>query len=73
MALVGGSGAWQAAASGEGPFGGVITVEVNRRELEAQITGSAEMPLKGSLHISLIADRGPRGHAPRWLPVGPII
>jgi hypothetical protein len=37
VALVGGSGAWQAAASGEGPFGGVITVEVNRRQLEAQI------------------------------------
>ena len=53
MALVGGSGAWQAAATGEGPFGGVITVEANRRELEAEIIGSAEMPLKGSLHTYL--------------------
>ena len=53
MALVGGSGAWQAAVSGEGPFGGVITVEENRRELEAQISGTAEMPLKGSLHTYL--------------------
>ena len=52
MALVGGSGAWQAAATGEGPFGGVITVEANRRELEAQISDSRNAA-KGSLHTYL--------------------
>ena len=51
---------------------GVINVEANRRELEAEILGHRNAAIGAVYTHSLIADRGPRALAPRWLPGGPI-